>query len=93
MPATYAEAEESFDHYEAAHVAPSAQSQHPMDATVQVFQSPWPAPRRPLARQLTSTMLDEDRLTAALGPARRGSPGPRSKQGFSSATPCAGVGR
>lgn len=38
-----------------------------MDATVQVFQSRLPAPLRPLAKQIISTMLDDDRLTAALG--------------------------
>lgn len=67
MPATYEEAEDFFDRYEAAHVAPSAEGQHLMDATVQVFQSRLPAPLRPLARQLISTMLDDGRLVQALG--------------------------
>jgi hypothetical protein len=67
MPATYAEAEAFFDAYEAAHVAPSLEGQRLMDATVQVFQSRLPAPLRPLAKQIISTMLDDDRLTAALG--------------------------
>lgn len=72
MPATYAEAEDFFDHYEASHVAPSVEGQHLMDATVQVFQSRLPAPLRPLTKQLISTMLDDDRLTAALGLPRPG---------------------
>jgi len=67
MPATYEEAEEFFDSYEAKHVSPSPEGQHLMDATVQVFQSRLPAPLRPLAKQLISTMLDDGRLTAALG--------------------------
>lgn len=67
VPRTYAEAEAFFEAYEAAHVAPSAEGQRLMDATVQVFQSRLPAPLRPLAKQIISTMLDDDRLTAALG--------------------------
>ncbi|MFF2316939.1 oxygenase MpaB family protein [Arthrobacter sp. NPDC058097] len=66
-PTTYADAEAFFDAYEAAHVAPSPEGQRLMDATVQVFQSRLPAPLRPLAKQIISTMLDDDRLTAALG--------------------------
>ncbi|MFK4296632.1 hypothetical protein ABH924_001777 [Arthrobacter sp. GAS37] len=72
MPATYAEAEDFFDHYEATHVAPSAEGQLLMDNTVQVFQARLPAPLRPLAKQLISTMLDDDRLTDALGLPRAG---------------------
>ncbi|WP_437773436.1 oxygenase MpaB family protein [Arthrobacter sp. KNU40] len=67
MPATYAEAEAFFDRYETTHVAPSTQGQHLMDATIQVFQSRLPAPLRPLASKIISTMLDDDRLTDALG--------------------------
>ncbi|MET3718931.1 hypothetical protein ABIB27_000771 [Arthrobacter sp. UYEF21] len=70
VTATYAEAANFFDRYEAAHVAPSPQGQHLMDATVQVFQSRLPAPLHPLAKQLISTMLDDDRLTQALGLSR-----------------------
>ncbi|MFB9818912.1 oxygenase MpaB family protein [Arthrobacter ramosus] len=66
MPATYAEAENFFDRYEAAHVARSAEGQLLMDSTVQVFQSRLPAPLRPLAKRLISTMLDDGRLTDAL---------------------------
>ncbi|WP_437773468.1 oxygenase MpaB family protein [Arthrobacter sp. KNU40] len=72
MPATYAEAEDFFDHYEATNVAASPQGQHLMDATVQVFQDRLPAPLRPLAKQLISTMLDDVRLTDALGLPRAG---------------------
>lgn len=67
MPLTYAEAEAFFDHYEAEHVALSVQGHVLMGTTVQVFQSRLPAPLRPIARPLISAMLDEDRLTAALG--------------------------
>jgi hypothetical protein len=67
VPATYAEAEKFFDRYESAHVAPSTEGQQLMDATVQVFQSRLPAPLRPLAKQIISTMLDDGRLAAALG--------------------------
>lgn len=67
MPATYSEAEAFFDRYEAAHVAPSPAGQRLMDATIQVFQSRLPAPLRPLAKYIISTMLDDDRLTGALG--------------------------
>jgi hypothetical protein len=67
IPATYAEAEKFFDLYEAAHVAPSPEGQRLMDATVHVFQSRLPAPLRPAAKQLISTMLDDGLLTAALG--------------------------
>lgn len=67
MPATYADAEAFFDRYETTHVAPSPQGQQLMDATIQVFQSRLPAPLRPLAKQIIGTMLDDDRLTAALG--------------------------
>jgi hypothetical protein len=72
MPATYAEAEDFFDHYEVAHVAPSNEGQLLMENTVQVFQNRLPAPLRPLAKQLISTMLDDDRLTDALGLPRTG---------------------
>lgn len=67
MPASYAEAEAFFDRYEAAHVAPSPAGRRLMGATVQVFQSRLPAPLRPLARPIISTMLDDGRLTDALG--------------------------
>jgi hypothetical protein len=67
MPDTYAEAEQFFDSYEAAHVAPSAEGRHLMDATVQVFQSRLPRPLRPFAGQIISVMLDDGRLVAALG--------------------------
>ena len=72
MPATYAEAEDFFDHYEATHVAPSAEGHLLMDSTVRVFQSRLPGPLRPLAKQLISTMLDDDHLTDALGLPRAG---------------------
>jgi hypothetical protein len=71
-PASYADAEAFFDRYEADHVAPSPQGQHLMDTTVQVFQSRLPSPLRPLAKKLISTMLDDDRLTDALGLPRTG---------------------
>ncbi|WP_245953413.1 oxygenase MpaB family protein [Arthrobacter silvisoli] len=67
VPTTYPEAEDFFDRYEAEHVAPSAEGQHLMDATVQVFQSRLPLPLRPLAKQIISTMLDDGQLTHALG--------------------------
>ncbi len=67
MPSSYAEAEAFFDRYEAAHVAPSPAGRRLMGATVQVFQSRLPAPLRPMARPIISTMLDDDRLTDALG--------------------------
>jgi hypothetical protein len=67
MPVTYAEAEQFFDGYEATHVAPSAEGQHLMDATVQVFQSRLPSPLRPFAGHIISVMLDDDRLVSALG--------------------------
>ncbi len=67
MPSSYAEAEAFFDRYEAARVAPSPAGRRLMGATVQVFQSRLPAPLRPLARPIISTMLDDDRLTDALG--------------------------
>ncbi|WP_241709908.1 oxygenase MpaB family protein [Arthrobacter bambusae] len=72
MPVTYAEAEVFFDRYEAAHIAPSVEGRQLMNATVQVFQSRLPAPLRPLAKQLISTMLDDDRLAGALGLPRAG---------------------
>ncbi|MGM7774725.1 oxygenase MpaB family protein [Arthrobacter sp. KNU-44] len=72
MPTTYAEAEDFFDGYEANHIASSAEGQLLMVSTVRVFQSRLPAPLRPLAKQLISTMLDDDRLTDALGLPRAG---------------------
>ncbi|MGO4586809.1 oxygenase MpaB family protein [Arthrobacter sp. 2RAF6] len=72
MPATFAEAEDFFEHYEAARVMPSAEGQLLMDSTVRVFQSRLPSPLRPLAKRLISTMLDDDRLTDALGLPRAG---------------------
>lgn len=73
VPTSYADAEGFFDRYEAANVAPSAEGQHLMDATVQVFQSRLPVPLRPLAKRLISNMLDDDRLTSSLGLPRAGS--------------------
>lgn len=67
IPATYAEAEAFFDRYEAEHVAPSTPGQHLMDATVRVFQSRLPAPLRPLAKPIISTVLDDRPLGVALG--------------------------
>jgi len=67
IPATYAEAEQFFDGYEATHVAPSPEGKQLMDATVQVFQGRLPRPLRPFAGQIISAMLDDDRLVAALG--------------------------
>lgn len=67
MPHTYAEAEQFFDSYEAAHVAPSQEGQQLMAATLQVFQSRLPKPLRPCAGRIISVMLDDDRLVAALG--------------------------
>ncbi|MDQ0242446.1 oxygenase MpaB family protein [Arthrobacter bambusae] len=66
-PANYTEAENFFEHYETTHVTPSAEGQLLMDSTVEVFKSRLPGPLRPLARQVLSTMLDDDRLTDALG--------------------------
>ncbi|UKA55173.1 DUF2236 domain-containing protein [Arthrobacter sp. FW305-BF8] len=67
MPETYADAEQFFDRYEAAHVAPSIEGQHLMDATIQVFQSRLPRPLRAFAGQIISVMLDDGRLVSALG--------------------------
>jgi hypothetical protein len=67
MPASYVVAELFFDSYEAAHVAPSAEGQHLMKATVQVFQGRLPRPLRPFAGQIISAMLDDGRLVSALG--------------------------
>jgi hypothetical protein len=67
IPATYAEAEQFFDRYEATHVAPSAEGQQLMDATVQVFQSRLPRPLRPFASHIISAMLNDERLVEALG--------------------------
>ncbi|GAA5194028.1 hypothetical protein GCM10023346_20510 [Arthrobacter gyeryongensis] len=72
VPATYEEAEAFFDNYETTHVAASPEGRHLMDATVQVFQDRLPAPLRPVAKQMISTMLDDDRLTHALGLPRAG---------------------
>ncbi|OOP60416.1 hypothetical protein BMF89_16740 [Arthrobacter sp. SRS-W-1-2016] len=72
MPATYEEAEAFFDSYEAAHVAPSPEGQQLMGATVQVFQDRLPKVLRPLAKRIISTMLDDGRLTDALGLPRSG---------------------
>jgi hypothetical protein len=71
IPATYAEAEQFFDGYEATHVAPSPEGQQLMDATVQVFQGRLPRPLRPFARQIISAMLDHSlplRLAQGAGP-------------------------
>lgn len=67
VPATYAEAEAFFDKYEDIHVTASPEGQHLMRATVQVFQDRLPKVLRPLAKRIISTMLDDDRLTDALG--------------------------
>lgn len=72
MPATYKEAEDFFDRYEDQHVAPTPEGQELMYRTVQVFQSRLPAPLRPFAKRLISTMLDDGRLTQALGLHRAG---------------------
>lgn len=72
MPASYADAEDFFDNYEATHVAPSAEGQVLMDSTVRVFQNRLPGALRPLAKRLISTMLDDDPLTDALGLPRAG---------------------
>lgn len=72
MPTTYEEAEAFFDRYESTRVAASPQGQRLMGATVQVFQDRLPKVLRPLASRIISTMLDDARLTDALGLPRAG---------------------
>jgi len=67
MPASFAEAEQFFNDYEAANVGPTAAGQALLASTVQVFQSRLPLVLRPLARFMISTMLDDERLVSALG--------------------------
>ncbi|MFP3579254.1 oxygenase MpaB family protein [Arthrobacter sp. SIMBA_036] len=67
LPASYSEAEDFFDLYEATHVASSTEGRLLMASTVRVFRNRLPVLLRPLAKQLISTMLDDDRLTDALG--------------------------
>jgi hypothetical protein len=71
MPATYAEAEQFFDGYEATHVAPSSEGQQLMDATVQVFQGRLPrlcarSPGRSSAQCSTTAVLSQ--RSASLAP-------------------------
>lgn len=67
MPASFVDAEQFFDYYESANVAPSPAGQSLLASTVQVFQGRLPLALRPLAKPMISTMLDDDRLVSALG--------------------------
>lgn len=67
IPATFEEAEVFFDDYERRRVRPSPAGRTLMNATVQVFQSMQPRLLHPLTRLMTATMLDDARLTDALG--------------------------
>lgn len=67
IPATFEEAEAFFDDYESRRVRPSPAGRALMKATVEVFQSMQPRMLHPLTRLMIATMLDDVRLTDALG--------------------------
>ncbi|MBG0741060.1 DUF2236 domain-containing protein [Paeniglutamicibacter antarcticus] len=67
VPGTFDEAAEFFDSYEVRNVAASIPGVALMDATVQVLQDRLPKPLRPVTRLMISAMLDDGRLTTALG--------------------------
>lgn len=67
IPLTFEEAEIFFDDYESRRVGPSPAGRTLMNATVQVFQSMQPRFLHPLTRLMIATMLDDARLTKALG--------------------------
>jgi hypothetical protein len=67
IPATFDEAEVFFDDYESRRVGPSLAGRPLMNARVQVFQSMQPRLLHPVTRLMTATMLDDPRLTEALG--------------------------
>lgn len=67
IPATFDEAEVFFDDYESRRVGPSPAGRALMKATVEVFQSMQPRMLHPLTRLMIGTMLDDARLTEALG--------------------------
>ena len=67
IPETFEEAEVFFDDYERRRVAPSPAGRTLMKSTVQVFQSMQPKLLHPLTKLMIATMLDDARLTEALG--------------------------
>lgn len=67
IPGTFEEAEAFFDDYESRRVRPSTAGQALMKSTVEVFQSMQPRILHPLTRLMIATMLDDERLTEALG--------------------------
>ncbi|UZX03288.1 DUF2236 domain-containing protein [Arthrobacter sp. CDRTa11] len=66
-PATFEDAEAFLDDYENRRVSPSPAGRTLMDSTVQVLQSMQPRILHPVTRLMISTMLDDERLTKALG--------------------------
>ncbi len=67
IPATFRDAGDFLDDYESRRVRPSAAGRTLMDSTLQVFQSMQPRVLHPATRLMIATMLDDDRLTDALG--------------------------
>lgn len=67
IPATYAEAEALYDDYEATMVAPSEPGAILGANLIKVLKGRLPAPGRPIASAIFTTLLDDRRVTAALG--------------------------
>lgn len=67
IPRSYAEAESIFDHYEAAHVAPSPSARLLTDNLIRVLKDMQPAIARPLAVPLFTLLLNDRRVASALG--------------------------
>lgn len=66
-PATYTEAEDILDSYERHNLAASTAGTTMMRATQNLLSRRLPPPLRPYADALISTLMDDDRLCAALG--------------------------
>ena len=67
LPASYEDSEALLEQYEATHLAPSAVGQALTAAVLDALRHRTPKPIRPFTAQLTSALLDEPQVSAALG--------------------------
>jgi hypothetical protein len=66
LPGSFHEAELSFDSFEARHLAPSPEGQMLTKAVLDALRHRMPRPLRPITPHITSALIDDARLCAAL---------------------------
>jgi hypothetical protein len=67
LPTSYEHSEALLEQYEAAHLAPSKEGQALTAAVLEALRHRTPKPIRPFTAQMTSALLDEPEISAALG--------------------------